>query len=287
MNAFMPTPLLDALLDLTLAEDLGTGDVTSAVLIPATAEGCFALRARETLVCCGAPVVDRLLWRYGPGAPTVTWLVAEGELAEPGTTLGVLRGNLRALLALERPALNFLQRLSGIATLTRRYVHAVEGTRARIVDTRKTLPGWRLLDKYAVRVGGGTNHRASLDGGILIKDNHLEAAGGIAAAVAEARALAPHSLRIEVEVEDLAGLDAALDAGAEVVLLDNFTPSEVQVAVERAAGRAIIEASGGVNLTTVRAFAEAGVDLIAVGALTHSAVAMDIGADVMDESAGR
>ncbi|MCA9527154.1 MAG: carboxylating nicotinate-nucleotide diphosphorylase [Myxococcales bacterium] len=281
MIAFTPTPLLDALLDLTLAEDIGTGDVTSALLIPAEADAAFALRAREPLVVCGAPVVDRLFWRFGPGAPSVDWHVAEGARVEPGDTIGVMRGNQRSLLVLERPALNFLQRLSGIATLTRRYVEAVEGTGARVVDTRKTLPGWRVVDKYAVRVGGGTNHRAALDGGILIKDNHLQAAGGVEAAVRRARAEGPHSLRVEVEVEDLPGLRAAVEAGADVILLDNFSPKQVQAAVQLAKGRALLEASGGITLETIRHFAEAGVELIAVGALTHSARAVDIGADVL------
>ncbi|MEZ4465844.1 MAG: carboxylating nicotinate-nucleotide diphosphorylase [bacterium] len=282
MIAFTPTPLLDALLDLTLAEDIGTGDVTSALLIPAEAEATFALRAREALVVCGAPVVERLFARFGAGAPRVEWHVPEGARVEPGDTLATLSGNQRTLLVLERPALNFLQRLSGIATLTRRYVDAVEGTRARIIDTRKTLPGWRVLDKYAVRVGGGTNHRAALDGGILIKDNHLQAAGGIEAAVRRARAEGPHSLRVEVEVEDLPGLKQALEAGAEVIMLDNFSPKQAQAAVQVAQGRAILEASGGITLDTIRAFAEAGVDLIAIGALTHSARAVDIGADVVE-----
>lgn len=280
MHAFIATPLLDALIDLAFAEDLGTGDVTSAATIPADASATFELRAREPLVVCGAPVVDRLLWRFGPQAPSVAWHLAEGTLAQPGEVIGVLSGTLRTLLAVERPTLNFMQRMAGVATLTRRYVQAIEGTRARIVDTRKTLPGWRLLDKYAVRVGGGTNHRAGLDGGILIKDNHLQGAGGIAEAVRAARAYAPHSLRVEVEVEDLPGLLTALDAGADIVMLDNFSPRQVEAAVKLAQGRALLEASGGVNLDTVRAFAEAGVDLISVGALTHSARAVDIGADV-------
>ncbi len=277
---FVPTPHLDALLDLALAEDLGCGDVTAAALVPAEAMAVMRIEARQRLVLCGSPVVDRLLWRFGPGAPSISWTAAEGDLVDAGTPLARMTGRLRTLLAIERTALNLLQRTSGVATLTRSFVDAVDGTAARIVDTRKTLPGWRMIDKYATRVGGAANHRMALDGGILIKDNHLEAAGGVAAAVKAARANAPHSLRIEVEVEDVAGLDAALDAGADVVLLDNFTPAQVKQAVERAAGRAIIEASGGITLDTVRAFAEAGVDLIAVGALTHSAPAADIAAEI-------
>lgn len=280
MATFTPNPRIDALLDLALAEDIGCGDYTTAATIPAGAAGRVELLAREPLVFCGAPVVDRLLWRYGPKPPEVRWEVAEGTRAGAGTVLGRLEGNLRDLLTLERTALNLLQRLSGVATLTRRYVDAVAGTRARIVDTRKTMPGHRALDKYATQVGGATNHRTALDGGILIKDNHLEAAGGVGAAVRAARAVAPHALRVEVEVEDLAGLDEALAAGADIVMLDNFSPGQARIAVERAAGRALLEASGGVNLDTVRGFAEAGVDLISVGALTHSARAVDIAAEI-------
>lgn len=277
---FVPTPHLDTLLDLALAEDLGCGDVTAAALVPARAMAVMRVEARQRLVMCGVPIVDRLLWRFGPGAPAITWLVDDGDVVEAGAPLARLTGRLRTLLALERTALNLLQRTSGVATHTRAFVDAVDGTAARIVDTRKTLPGWRMLDKYATRVGGAANHRMALDGGVLIKDNHLAAAGGVAAAVTAARDNAPHSLRIEVEVEDFAGLTEALDAGADVVLLDNFTPAQVKRAVEESAGRAIIEASGGIDLTTVRAFAEAGVDLIAVGALTHSAPAADIAAEI-------
>ena len=276
-----PNPAIDTLIDLALAEDLGCLDVTAAALIPPGTAAVFELQAREALVFCGAPVVDRLLWRLGPGAPVARWNAHEGQAVAAGGVVGTVVGDQHLLLQTERVILNFLQRMSGVATLTARYVAAVAGTGARIVDTRKTLPGWRALDKYAVRCGGALNHRFALDGGVLIKDNHLAAAGGVAAAVAKARAFAPHPLRIEVEVEDLAGVDAALAAGAEVILLDNFSPERLRVAAERIGSRAIIEASGGVNLSTVRAFAEAGAQLIAVGALTHSAVAVDLAAEVV------
>lgn len=275
-----PTPALDALLDLALSEDIGCGDVTTEAIVSADQVGGAHIRARERLVFCGSTAVDRLLWRYGPVAPAVTWQVAEGALVEPDTVVGVLDGRLRDLLVIERTALNLLQRMSGVATHTKRYVDVVAGTSARVVDTRKTLPGHRLLDKYAVRVGGAVNHRHGLDGGVLIKDNHLVCAGGITAAVERARRNAPHSLRIEVEVETPDQLDEALAVGADVVLIDNFSPVEARAAVRQAAGRAIIEASGGITLDTVRAFADAGVDLIAVGALTHSAVAVDLSMDV-------
>lgn len=279
-----PTPHLDALLDLALAEDIGVGDVTSRTLIPADAQARVELIAREPLILCGAPVVDRLFWRFGPTPPALRWCVAEGQAVPAGTVVGEISGRLHDILVLERPALNFLQRMSGVATLTRRFVDAVAGTPARIVDTRKTLPGWRLLDKYATRVGGATNHRSALDGGVLIKDNHLIAAGGVAAAVERARAEAPHSLRVEVEVEDLAGLDEALRAKADVILLDNFTPAQLATAAARIGDAAIIEASGGITLDTVRAFAEAGAQLIAVGAITHSATAVDLAAEVVERS---
>lgn len=275
-----PTPHLDALLDLALAEDIGCGDATGAALIPADATATFEIQARQDMTFCGAPVADRLLWRFGPGAPSSTWHVAEGAQVKKGTILGHLTGNTRTLLIIERPVLNLLQRMSGVATLSRRYVDAVAGTGATVIDTRKTLPGWRMLDKYATRMGGAGNHRAALDGGILIKDNHLQAAGGIAAALNKARAHAPHSLRLEIEVEDLAGLDEAVAAGADVVLIDNFTPEQARIAVSKHGKNAIIEASGGITLETIRAFAETGVHLIAVGALTHSAVAVDIAAEV-------
>jgi nicotinate-nucleotide pyrophosphorylase (carboxylating) len=187
-----------------------------------------------------------------------------------------LAGRARSLLGAERAALNFLQRLSGVATLARRFVRAVEGTRAAIVDTRKTAPGWRALDKAAVRSGGARNHRADLASGILIKDNHVAACGSVAEAVRRARARAPHGLRVEVEVSTAAALDEALAAGAEIVLLDNVSPDEARALASRAAGRALVEVSGGVTLETVRAYAEAGVDLISVGALTHSAPAVDL-----------
>ncbi len=280
MTVFTPTPHVDALIDLAFAEDIGVGDVTGEALIPPMATAEMVLLAKSDLVFCGAPIADRLLWRYGPMAPMVQWVVEEGAVVAPGTVVGRLKGLLSHMLIIERPLLNFLQRLSGVATYTRQYVEKVAGTGAHIVDTRKTLPGYRALDKYATRVGGARNHRSALDGGILIKDNHLAAAGGVEAAVAKARAVATHALRVEVEVETLDGLDAALAAGADVIMLDNFTPDRVRIAVERAADKALIEASGGITLDTVRAFAEAGVDIIAVGALTHSAPAVDISAEI-------
>lgn len=276
-----PTPHLDALIDLALAEDLGQGDVTTETTVSPTARGQAVLEARQGLILCGRPVVERVLQRFGPGAPAVTWQFEDGARVEAGASVARFDGAFGTLLALERTMLNFLQRMSGVATQARRYVDAVAGTGARVVDTRKTLPGWRVLDKYAVRVGGAHNHRAALDGGVLIKDNHLAAGGGITAAVQNARARAPHALRIEVEVESLAGLQEAIEAGAEVVLIDNFTPEQAAQAVALAAGRVLLEASGGISLANVRAFAEAGVDIISVGALTHSVPAADLALEVV------
>ena len=186
------------------------------------------------------------------------------------------------MLLLERTLLNFMQRLSGVATLTSQFVDRLEGTKARLVDTRKTLPGYRALDKNATRVGGASNHRSGLDGGILIKDNHLRAAGGVSKAIERARRLASHSLRIEVEVEDYEGLQQALESRADVIMLDNFTPSQIRGALELVDGNALIEASGGIGLENVREFALTGVDLIAVGAVTHSARAVDIAAEILE-----
>lgn len=284
MIRLTPTPHIDALIDLAFAEDIGVGDVTTEALIPPGHIVEAEIIARRPLVLCGAPLAERLLWRYGPEAPSVTWAAPDGAAVEAGAVVGRLSGALDHTLVVERPLLNFMQRMSAVATLTRRFVQATAGTSAQIVCTRKTLPGWRALDKYAVRIGGGRNHRGSLDSGILIKDNHLAAAGGIAAAVRQAKAVAPHPLRVEVEVEDFEGLEIALEAGADVILIDNFTPAQAAKAVEiaRAAKtQALIEASGGVDLETVAAFAQAGVDLIAIGALTHSAQAVDLSIEVV------
>lgn len=275
------TPHLDTLIDLALAEDIGMGDVTSELTIPAGTRGRAVLEARQRLVLCGRPVVDRLLVRFGGEAPRVEWAAEDGAVVDAGRPVAHFDGGMRELLVLERTMLNFLQRMSGVATQARRYVDAVAGTRTRIADTRKTLPGWRVLDKYAVRTGGAHNHRAALDGGVLIKDNHLAVGGGITETVSRARADAPHVLRIEVEVEDLEGLDAAMAAGAEVVLIDNFTPALAAEAVRRAGGRVVLEASGGIHLGNVRAFAEAGVDVISIGALTHSVPAVDLALEVV------
>ena len=266
-----------------LAEDLGRGDVTSELTVDAGARATGRFVARQNLVVSGLEVAKAVFLTAGGEDVSFTALVREGEAVQRGAVLAEVEGPARAVLAAERVALNLLMRLSGIATLTRRYVEAVEGTGARVTDTRKTSPGMRVLEKAAVRAGGGTNHRAGLDDGVLIKDNHLALAGGVTEAVNRTRAGAPHLLKVEVEVESLEALEEALDAGADVVLLDNMTPEEVKRAVGLARRKepgVKIEVSGGIDLETVRAYAEAGPDLISVGALTHSAPAADISLEV-------
>ncbi len=283
MIRFTPSPLIDALIDIALSEDIGCGDATADALIPIGAAATMNIVAREPLVLCGQPIVERIIARFGPRHVELKWSCDEGAPLQAGGEVAVLRGELAELLVLERTMLNFLQRLSGVATLTRRYVDEIHGTSAKLVDTRKTLPGYRALDKYATRVGGAANHRAGLDGGILIKDNHLRAAGGVHAAVSQARSDAPHSLRIEVEVETEHGFDEAVEAGADVIMLDNFTPEGVRSIAEKAPANVILEASGGIGLENIREYAEAGAQIIAVGAITHSARAVDIAAEILDD----
>lgn len=262
-----------------LDEDIGHGDVTTDAVIPADARGRARIEAREAFVVAGVEVAaacfelldDALTWET---------IVPDGRAVEPGAVIARLDGRLRAILTAERTALNLLARLSAIATLTSRFVAAVAGTPAQIVDTRKTTPGLRVLEKAAVRIGGGSNHRFGLDDGILIKDNHIKAAGGVVSAVERARNEAPHGLVVEVEVTDLHELDEALSAGAQAILLDNMHPVMVRDAVARAGGKAILEASGGIDLTNVRTYAETGVDLISIGALTHSAGSVDVSLEV-------
>ncbi len=263
------------IVDLALAEDLGTGDVTSASVIPADAvsEGFFLAKAHGVLA--GMPVVSLVLHRVDPRLHLVL-LTEEGARVTAGQKLAEVSGPTRSLLTAERTALNFLQRMSGIATATARYVEAVRGTNAHIVDTRKTAPGHRVLDKYAVRMGGGSNHRFNLSDGVLIKDNHVAAMGGVEQAIQAARANAPHTLKIEAEVTTVRMAEEAVAAGADIILLDKMSFDEMRACVRIAAGKALTEASGGVTLDRVRAIAECGVDLISIGALTHSVTGLDI-----------
>ncbi|HEY4743574.1 MAG TPA: carboxylating nicotinate-nucleotide diphosphorylase [Desulfuromonadaceae bacterium] len=266
---------LDRLIEQALLEDIHTGDITTQAVVPERRGATARLIAKEDLVIAGLFVAERVFRRLDPGAAFAACM-PEGTRVARGGLLATVEGNAADLLMGERVALNLLQRMSGIATITSRYVEAVKGTKARIVDTRKTTPGLRELEKYAVRVGGGINHRTGLYDGILIKENHIVAAGGIAEAIRRARAYIPHTLKIEIETETLGQVDEALAAGADIIMLDNMTLADMAAAVANIAGRALVEASGGVNLETVRAIAETGVDIISVGALTHSARAMDI-----------
>jgi nicotinate-nucleotide pyrophosphorylase (carboxylating) len=276
----------DTLIGLALSEDLGTGgDRTSLATIPEAATARAAFVARGAGVVAGLPVAARAC-RAVSAALSFAPAVPDGTPTARGTVLATVGGPLRAVLAAERTALNFLQRLSGVASLTRKYVEAASGFRAKLLDTRKTTPGWRLLEKYAVRAGGGTNHRVGLYDGILIKDNHLAGLNGdVRKAVEAARAFAGNAgLPVEVEVDTLDQLDAALAVRADIVLLDNMTLDQLRAAVARrdaVAPGVLLEASGGVNLTTVRDIAATGVDRISVGALTHSAPALDIGLDYL------
>ncbi|BDG23919.1 carboxylating nicotinate-nucleotide diphosphorylase [Thermus thermophilus] len=258
-----------------LREDLGQGDLTSLLVVPEDLEGEAVILAKEEGVLAGLWVAERVFALADPRTAFAP-LVAEGARVAEGTEVARVRGPLRGILAGERLALNLLQRLSGIATLTRAYVEALAGTKAQILDTRKTTPGLRALEKYAVRVGGGRNHRYGLFDGILLKENHVRAAGGVGEAVRRAKARAPHYLKVEVEVRDLAELEEALEAGADLILLDNFPLEALREAVRRVGGRVPLEASGNMTLERARAAAEAGVDYISVGALTHSAKALDL-----------
>jgi nicotinate-nucleotide pyrophosphorylase (carboxylating) len=265
-----------------LAEDLGPGDVTSLATVPANARLTVVMRAREPLVVAGLVFAETAFRKLSP-AIRIQRLARDGRRAKPGARLLKITGPARAILSAERVALNFVQRLSGVATLTAQYVAAVRGTRAQILDTRKTTPGWRRFEKYAVACGGGRNHRIGLFDLVLIKDNHLAALrdvkpNAVAAAVQRARTKFP-KLKVEVEADTLAQVKQAVTAGADIVLLDNMPPAQLRRAVKLVAGRAKTEASGGVNLETVRPIAQTGVDFISVGALTHSAPAVDIGLD--------
>jgi nicotinate-nucleotide pyrophosphorylase (carboxylating) len=267
---------------LALAEDIGTGDITTETTVPSDLGATGVFLAKSSGVLSGLAAV-REVFRQVDARVEVTSLRADGERFAAGDHLATVRGPARGMLSGERVALNFLQRLSGVATATARYVEAVQGTRARIIDTRKTTPGMRLLEKAAVRHGGGFNHRVGLSDGVLIKDNHLAAIGGhdrIQRAVTAARRQAPHTLKVEVEVTSLDELTMALEAGADVIMLDNMNLATMAEAVRRAGGRALLEASGGITLESARAVAETGVDLISVGALTHSSPALDISLEI-------
>jgi nicotinate-nucleotide pyrophosphorylase (carboxylating) len=263
------------LIDLALEEDAGLGDVTSRAIFPARHRSRAVIDAKQDLIICGLEVAAAVFARVDP-ALKVKLLAKDGARVKRGTAVLRVEGPTVALLTAERTALNFLQRLSGIATQARRFADAVRGTGVRIVDTRKTTPGYRALEKYAVRCGGCFNHRSSLGEHVLIKDNHIAAAGSLTKAVRLCQAAAPHGAKIEVEAGTLAEVREAVRAGAGVILLDNMTPAQVSAAVKVIAGRATVEVSGGVRFATLRDYALPGVDVISIGALTHSAVAADL-----------
>jgi nicotinate-nucleotide pyrophosphorylase (carboxylating) len=269
-------PGVDDLIKRALAEDIGLGDVTTSATVKPDARGQARITVKEEeMVFCGGPLIAPILERCGAQA-RIEKLAAEGAILHRGAVAVEIEGLVAGLLIGERTALNFLQLMSGIATKTAQYVSAIAGTRARIVDTRKTHPGLRAVEKYAVRVGGGYNHRFGLDSGVLIKDNHIAAAGSVGVAIKLARQAAPHTLKIEIECETLAQLEEAITAGADVVLLDNMTLEDVRRACQIAAGRVQLEVSGNVTLATVGEIARTGVDLISIGHQTHSVRAADL-----------
>ena len=270
--------LVDALIELAIAEDCSMGDVTADALIPKDSWGTLRIFAKEPCLFCGAIIVEPLLRKFNISTGDLTWHVGDGEFLEEGDVVLAINGASRTLLTLERPLLNFIQHLSGISTLTRRYVNAIQHTSARLLDTRKTTPGFRVLEKYATRVGGAVNHRLSLSHGWLIKENHIHQVGGVKCALDAVAAYGTHGLKVEIEVETFEELAAAVAGGADIVLLDNFSVGDVREAVAQFGRQVVLEASGGINLSTIAAYAETGVHSIAVGSITHSALAIDFSA---------
>ena len=275
----MDSFLIDKLLHDFLREDLEHGDITTEAIFSGAETAAAVMRARESLTAAGIQTVAARVFHLLDEQVHVAQMAADGEQVAAGETLLKISGPVRSLLQGERVALNLAQRLCGIAALTRKYVNAVQGLKAAITDTRKTTPGLRLLEKYAVRCGGGRNHRFSLSDGVLIKDNHIAACGSISEAVQRVRAAVPHTIAVEVETDTLAQVEECLRCGVQIIMLDNMDTATMRQAVAMIQGRTLVEASGGVNLRTVRAVAETGVDIISVGALTHSAPACDIGLD--------
>lgn len=275
----MDTFLLNEQLRNFLREDLEHGDITTDAIFSDQETATVTIRAREPLIAAGMEQIAARVFRLLDERVTSSQATPNGQRVNSGEVLMTVSGSVRTLLRGERVALNLVQRLCGIATLTRQYVDAVQGLKARIVDTRKTTPGLRMLEKYAVRVGGGRNHRYSLSDGVLIKDNHIAACGSIRRAVEKTRAAVPHTIAIEVETDTIEQVQECLECGVQIIMLDNMDLAAMREAVSMINGKALVEASGGVNLDTVRGIAETGVDIISVGALTHSAQACDIGLD--------
>jgi nicotinate-nucleotide pyrophosphorylase (carboxylating) len=273
------TDTLERIVQAALAEDVGVGDVTTDATVPADAVGTAELLVKEPGVVCGLEVAEATFRALDPDVRFEA-LADDGDSVEPPAVVARITGSQRALLTGERVALNFVGRLSGIATLTRRYVDAVDGTGASVLDTRKTTPGLRGLEKHAVACGGGRNHRFGLDDAVLVKDNHLAVAGSVTEAVRRVRARVGHLVKVEVEVDTLDQLDELLDVGADAVLLDNLGPEALAEAVRRVAGRLLTEASGGITPASALAIARSGVDLLSIGWLTHSATSLDVGLDL-------
>jgi nicotinate-nucleotide pyrophosphorylase (carboxylating) len=267
------------LVELAIGEDIGAGDATTPLIVETGRQGTALIEARQPLVVCGLEIAFAVFREIDPQIH-LRAEIRDGEQAEPGNILATVQGDLRGILAAERTALNFLMRMCGVASWTRRFVDTVAGTGARIVDTRKTLPGWRSLDKYATGVGGASNHRIGLYDGILLKDNHVAIAGGVGLAVKAALTAAPANLRVSVEVESEAQVVEALESGADYLLLDNRTLPEIRAIADQFAERAQLEVTGGVHLGNVREIAETGVHRISIGALTHSAPAADVALEI-------
>jgi nicotinate-nucleotide pyrophosphorylase (carboxylating) len=271
--------ILRAMIERALKEDIGPGDLTTRLLFPKSIRAEATIQVKQEAILAGLPVAEAVFKQVNPGLKFKP-LAQDGDRVKAGTIVARLKGDGRSLLKGERVALNFLQRLSGIATLTRLFVEAVQGTKAKILDTRKTTPGNRHLEKYAVRMGGGGNHRMNLSDGILIKDNHLALAGNLKTAVQRVKKKAPRGFKVELETTSLKEVEAGLSAGADIILLDNMTIPQLKEAVLLVKGQAWTEVSGGVNLNTIREIASTGVDFISVGALTHSAPAVDMNMDI-------
>ncbi|RAU95943.1 carboxylating nicotinate-nucleotide diphosphorylase [Paenibacillus sp. YN15] len=286
-NPFLNMRALEGQIRLWLEEDIGSGDITTLTTIPEDREGKGIIHVKEDGVLAGIPVAEAVFRVVDPSL-TFRPVRQDGERIAKGDVLAEVYGSIRSILLGERLALNLMQRLSGIATRTREYVDALEGLPTRLVDTRKTTPGHRMLEKYAVRVGGGHNHRFGLYDAVMIKDNHIKGAGGIAQAVAAARSQIPHTMKIEVEVEGFAQLEEAMAAGPDIIMLDNMKPADMSQAVgilKAKMPHILVEASGNVNLSTIRGIAETGVDVISVGRLTYSVQALDISLDLNERKA--
>ena len=271
---------LDSIIQRALEEDIGPGDLTTDAIIDPHATGKAALLAKEQIILAGLPLFSMVFTFLDPELQ-FEYVYQDGATVKSGETICIVSGRLASILKAERTALNFIQRMSGIATLTSEYVANARPNKAKILDTRKTVPGLRALDKYSVRMGGGFNHRIGLFDGILIKDNHIAAAGSITKAVELARANSPHTIKVEVEVETMFRVQEALDAGADIILLDNMTIDKINQAVKVINGKVLVEVSGGVTLGNIRKIAEMGVDFISIGALTHSAKAVDLSLEIV------